>query len=1444
MGMQLSSQRADRRLRAATSSVIETLEQRRMLTQLVSVEGAPVTREFEVAGGNVVRIVMVGNITADFIGLEINDGDDDAGIPVGQRTLVNLRDIDPPDPDVGADIYKIYISAADEDAYMAIAEVQPPSNSARPMQPFGGAPTLRIRNIDDEGDPFINPSFGNTGNLVIGALDIADGQSGPDAGTPIIETPALVGSVPGFPADAYDVDANGASILRPGIQTAPGVTIGKILIGGLVMGEVQLGGSIETFYAGAILTGDATGLARGANPNDPDGDPNTDDSLDDNFFVDGDIRNLITAGSIGTDSLEDDDPLDNRHYNTGVDIHVTGRLGKVLSLADFYGAARVEASRPANELSSFLQETEFRIAPIPQASQSTLFENFGEIGEKSLLGGLNNDTFDTPEYLHSFFSSDFNENDIIVVDGSLNGANNVNDVVDYYALPLLAGQTVSVDMSTGAALLGVFDPDGRLIATSYGTTNGNAIATNANQPFQFTADRPGAYRLAVGGPGDFEFDGGTTQRPGVGFSRLTGGYRIIVRGAADVNLGALEARGSIITDQVGNDSISVIDGDLGAIVAGESVAQEGLVDFDTRRFFVESGNLRAVTAESIGFQNSNGNSADIALHVRKGTVGLLRSTGTAADDILFLNSLDADPNTGTVARNTAVGVDYQVVDSATVMIGNLIAKRGIGVVRAARFDSRANGFIYDVPFFVADSDGRAADGYIGLIDTPGDFGSSQNGGPAIDTGPGGNVRYINVGGDAYKDRFFGATASPEGVTATANTAVTLTDDSGTDMVLTPLRFPTSRGFGQPVNVNGTTSGTISYVALPTRSNSGGRSGVVLVSVTSTEGIRVTSQPRSGQAVVDIASITVNGAGRTVNANGTQPVGANDLNVDLTGTAPVNVLQITGGAFTTLSNGTPGELVSIDAASVATLVGNNVGITPKINGVALLPVTDELTDLFPFVSQKTLIDITGNAINLRARQAIGNVRVGGNVTSITANSGDSGVSGVFEGFAEPIVVLGNLGTANIGEGILPSGSGSASRAGLYVGGTITKVQNSGLGSDIRGDIVSQTGITEVSLQDGAIIGADIAVMLDFEDSTDLPQTFSLPDIGTDSIDNPIFEIESVSLKGIGGIIGSFIRASDIGSITVNGGFGIITSSIQASNTSIINNISADGYGVRSTVIDAGSRLNSITANGLGKRLDTTSYTSSVRRSASESFDAFFGNAPSVFTDLHAFLGTTESAPKRKGVSNAGVIADCLIVASRNLNTMKAWQIQARDPFDALGAPIPFNSNQFPMRVSFGVGIGTITTVSDIVGASFQSGGLNLLSVGGAVERASFGISGRVNNFDVNGTFKGTSVLTVAGPEGALVRMRTGGSLFGQVNVSLGIGETTVGGDFGSPSFLAARNIDLLDITGNVLTGSRIRTKRTLVNLAIDGDVQAGATIQAKIISNQTIGGQVFGNIIVG
>src|SRR5690606_10408035 len=121
------------------------------------------------------------------------------------------------------------------------------------------------------------------------------------------------------------------------------------------------------------------------------------------------------------------------------------------------------------------------------------------------------------------------------------------------------------------------------------------------------------------------------------------------------------------------------------------------------------------------------------------------------------------------------------------------------------------------------------------------------------------------------------------------------------------------------------------------------------------------------------------------------------------------------------------------------------------------------------------------------------------------------TGKVEGILAPIAVGGDLFRVNIGESLAPSGSGAMSHGGIYVIGRIGEVVNQGLGSDIRGDIVSQTGIDSIKLNHGAIINAFIGVVTDLQ-SVSVPST-----IGQNYVNGQ--SIGTISLTGQGGIIGS-------------------------------------------------------------------------------------------------------------------------------------------------------------------------------------------------------------------------------------------------------------------------------------------------------------------------------------
>ena len=99
------------------------------------------------------------------------------------------------------------------------------------------------------------------------------------------------------------------------------------MFGGIVMGSVNIQGSIPLFYAGWLLTGQTVGRGGTGTPV--------------NFNVDGDIQNLVTIGSIGTNTDSGLADLGAPNYTTGFNMHVGGRVGMVKTLDSFVGSIDV-----------------------------------------------------------------------------------------------------------------------------------------------------------------------------------------------------------------------------------------------------------------------------------------------------------------------------------------------------------------------------------------------------------------------------------------------------------------------------------------------------------------------------------------------------------------------------------------------------------------------------------------------------------------------------------------------------------------------------------------------------------------------------------------------------------------------------------------------------------------------------------------------------------------------------------------------------------------------------------------------------------------------------------------------------------------------------------------------------------------------------------------------
>ena len=545
------------------------------------------------------------------------------------------------------------------------------------------------------------------------------------------------------------------------------------------MGQVLIHGSIDQFYAGWLITGDSSsGLFSNNSPNGFPGPPPL------NFLVDGDIQNLYVLGPIGTDpgyganqSSDANDftggttatgSLTNPAYYTGFQMFVHGTIGQIKAGGSIIGSIHAGNSAfPGVARLSTQVEAEYR----RRAPVSGLPFPFGlSTWDDGFMGGnafFNNDTFTTEEFVGSIPTTAGGTNSQVSLQGALQSARGPNDYVDYYGLAMLAGQNITVNLSstsggiggggvgqlTTSLILGIFDPDGPLVATDY---NDVLPSETLKHQFRFTSTLPGVYRFAVAQATNTTFAAAPTgPRSTSNFN-----YTVNIQNVGDLGIGAFVTYSSFLAQDLrgGGGSINVDQGDLGAVeTSGTTI--DGLLN-------VPNGNLRSVDAGSIGVgfdgpagtrfgQTGVAQSGGLtvpaggaptppgtfnttiftgySLNVPRGSVGLINAFGGPSNNML---QLEMNP----------VGGDVQTVSVVGQFVGDVVANGAIGTIRAGDMNQQDIAGSQFHTRFIANADRIGEDGTIDLIDVLGQFGTPQDGGPIISTGPGGNVRYMKIGG--------------------------------------------------------------------------------------------------------------------------------------------------------------------------------------------------------------------------------------------------------------------------------------------------------------------------------------------------------------------------------------------------------------------------------------------------------------------------------------------------------------------------------------------------------------------------------------------------------------------------------------------------------------------------------------------------------------------------
>jgi len=877
-------------------------------------------------------------------------------------------------------------------------------------------------------------------------------------------------------------------------------TMDKVLIGGTLTGSVNFSGSVDTLYAGWLLTGDTGGVALDVEAVNSD-----------NFVVAGDLRNLLVQDSIGGSAAAD--------YFTDTEFRVQGKTGWVWTQNTFLGEVYAENHEGIGNM-PWLTSPQEEIAVLATAPDPRFqFESF-ELPRT--LGWLANSSYYSPQYLGSLRNGVLGRPDMVQLSGTHDGGYSS----DFYALGLTAGQTITVQLEDSADALGIFvyDPLGRIIASNVSSLDMMAVI---GEPLQITTELPGIYRFEVRDYPHLD----TNYNPNYAY-----GYEITIRNVGDLGIGALtvgypQAGGGALYNPYAAPLVDLSQGSIGVIGAGWDYYNAAPVSVS-----VASGDLRVVTAGGMGTPTFS---------VPNGDIGLIENTALGALVDLYMY---AD-----------LGGDVQGIYSAANLWMMVNAGGGIGVIRTAQFTTHVGGpalVDYQPSVINLNVDNTGDDGIIDLIDVTGDLGTLNAGGPWIDTGDGGNVRFMRVGGEVYVDRQF-MWSEPSRRQLDPGVTARLRDDSGGWMTITPLVDTVDPIYGSPVNVP-----ALDYWFYPIRNSGGG----VVIEVRSTGGIRIDADSHNNGAPVEIGRIEVLGAGRDVLVDPTTfdlslapDVGSN-LNVLLAGTGadPIDVFEVSGGSwaggtgnFTTISNTTGGDLVCVYADTIGTLYSKgSIGVVsgqvvpgiPTLGvgaGYAGAPAAAAGVNQYVF-NQPGIGVVAQQIITVQAEGALGNFILtggstaegGSNIGSMEANYRGTvdHTDGHFDGIVAPIYLTGELRHLQIGEGIAPSGTGEFARSGLFADasydsslvpqsrGAITEIVNQGPGSDIRGDIFSMGGVRRIRLNGGSILDADISTFMSFDPSVEWNYGGQfLQSTSTAGFDvNP--DIDKVTITGPGGIIG--------------------------------------------------------------------------------------------------------------------------------------------------------------------------------------------------------------------------------------------------------------------------------------------------------------------------------------
>ena len=344
---------------------------------------------------------------------------------------------------------------------------------------------------------------------------------------------------------------------------------------------------------------------------------------------------------------------------------------------------------------------------------------------------------------------------------------------------------------------------------------------------------------------------------------------------------------------------------------------------------------------------------------------------------------------------------------------------------------------------------------------------------------------------------------------------------------------------------------------------------------------------------------------------------------------------------------------------------------------------------------------------------------------------------------------------------------------------------------------------------------------------------------------LFDIGSIDIAGNGGIIGTLVRTGGVGDISVQAGFGIINSEFVSNSEDRIITIEAGGYGIRSSIFTGQTDVGSIKVIGTGKEIPVTAFSPSVRQSElGDIMNSSTGQPLDTSTDLDLFLAVSKTAPKRKGSTEGGVIADTTITGTGSLGSITAFRMIGHVAASTTTAQVLASEIAAtpPMTISFANQVGKIRIKESTTRVRLTTGNLVAFDTGINFVSTIVNVSGVINEMS-GGFFSGSTHINATGPDGVIDSLTSAHAMSASINTSVALDSLVVGTDLSSVSVSSSGTIDEIDVKRNILGNTKVRVAKTLGTLIVKHSILGGASVQAQKISKQVIGGQVFGTIVI-